>query len=153
MHDSNDVVEAAGVLLIVSELISLRPQQFLLMRHRDRWDLPKGHCEPGETLRETALRETMEETGVEANEIELIDGFAYQVCYPVTYESRPRRKLNKQVTIFLGRVPKAMTIRCTEHAGYEWLPWSPPHQIQAQTIDGLLAAVEGFLRECKGLSR
>ena len=25
------------------------PREFLLMRHADRWDLPKGHVDPGET--------------------------------------------------------------------------------------------------------
>ena len=35
---------------------------FLLLRHPDRWDLPKGHLDPGETPAECALRELEEET-------------------------------------------------------------------------------------------
>jgi 8-oxo-dGTP pyrophosphatase MutT (NUDIX family) len=31
-------------------------QSFLLMKHRDRYDLPKGHMEVGETEHQTALR-------------------------------------------------------------------------------------------------
>ena len=46
------VVRAAGILLMTR----CKPQQFLLMRHSNRWDLPKGHCEPGESYVETALR-------------------------------------------------------------------------------------------------
>lgn len=31
-------------------------QSFLLMKHPKRYDLPKGHMEPGETEQQTALR-------------------------------------------------------------------------------------------------
>ena len=62
--DLSNVVNAAGMLLFALE----SPPKFLLMRHRDRWDLPKGHAEPGETLLATALRETEEETGILAND-------------------------------------------------------------------------------------
>jgi 8-oxo-dGTP pyrophosphatase MutT (NUDIX family) len=31
-------------------------QSFLLMSHKDRYDLPKGHMEVGETEQQTALR-------------------------------------------------------------------------------------------------
>ncbi len=33
---------------------------------RDEWVLPKGHIKPGESMEETARREVLEETGVEA---------------------------------------------------------------------------------------
>ena len=36
----------------------------LLIRRNDRWDLPKGKVEPGETLLQAALREVEEETGI-----------------------------------------------------------------------------------------
>lgn len=39
---------------------------WLMMRRGGRWDLPKGHLEPGETLAECAAREICEETGVVA---------------------------------------------------------------------------------------
>ncbi|MDR0668363.1 MAG: NUDIX domain-containing protein [Prevotellaceae bacterium] len=35
----------------------------MIFRH-NRWDLPKGHCEPGESPEETALREVAEECGL-----------------------------------------------------------------------------------------
>ena len=38
----------------------------LLIRRNNRWDLPKGKVEPGETLLQAALREVEEETGVKA---------------------------------------------------------------------------------------
>lgn len=36
----------------------------LLIRRNNRWDLPKGKVEDGETLLQAALRETLEETGI-----------------------------------------------------------------------------------------
>ena len=51
-------VRACGVLVMADA-----PKRFLLMRHKDRWDLPKGHIDPGEIPAATALRETTEESG------------------------------------------------------------------------------------------
>jgi len=40
--------------------------QFLLVQDaRDRWTIPKGHVEKGETTKQTAKREITEETGLE----------------------------------------------------------------------------------------
>ena len=45
------------------------PEGRVLVVHRpayDDWSLPKGHVDPGEELLAAALREVLEETGVEA---------------------------------------------------------------------------------------
>lgn len=39
--------------------------QALMIHRNGRYDLPKGHWEEGETIEECAIREVMEETGVE----------------------------------------------------------------------------------------
>lgn len=136
-------VAAAGILLMTVG----SPKRFLLMRHPDRWDLPKGHAEPDETLRQTALRETEEETSIAAAEITLDPDFSFSLVYPVTYRRHEGQVFEKTVTYFIGCLQREFPIACSEHTGYQWFDWSPPHAIQAQTIDPLLAAVEKhFLR-------
>ena len=120
-------------------------RQFLLLRHRDRWDLPKGHREPGETFLETALRETEEETGVAGDSIELDDGFHFELNYPVRYKRWGDQVFEKQVRYFLGTLEHKPTLLLTEHDSAEWFDWDPPHAIQAETIDPLLAAIAEHL--------
>jgi 8-oxo-dGTP pyrophosphatase MutT (NUDIX family) len=134
------VVEAGGVLL----LTRTPPRQFLLMRHPDRWDLPKGHAEAGETPRETALREMREETGVDPSLVTLDPTFEFTLEYPVRYGREAFARL-KRVHYFLGWIAEPLSIACSEHDDCRWFDWQPPHTIQAQTIDPLLAAVAAHL--------
>ena len=55
------VVRAAGGVVTNSK------GQLLMIRLRNRWDLPKGHIELKEENHEAALREVIEETGIRAN--------------------------------------------------------------------------------------
>ncbi len=57
------VVEAAGGLVYNSK------REILFIRRNKKWDLPKGKIEKGETHREAAIREVIEETGVKDLEI------------------------------------------------------------------------------------
>ncbi len=47
--------------------------------------------------------------------------------------------------IFLARLQREVPIEVTEHPGYQWFEWRPPHKIQEQTIDPLLAALARYL--------
>jgi 8-oxo-dGTP pyrophosphatase MutT (NUDIX family) len=123
--------------------------EFLLMKHPNRWDLPKGHCEAGESFEETALRETEEETGISRHAIELDHRFQFALTYPVTYKKTGDQVFEKQVHYFLGYLQAKPPLALTEHESAEWFRWNPPHQIQAQTIDPLLAAVAAYLSTSK----
>ncbi|EMI53532.1 bis(5'-nucleosyl)-tetraphosphatase [Rhodopirellula sallentina] len=137
------IVRAAGVLLMTE---TANPQ-FLLMRHPDRWDLPKGHCDGKETYLETAVREMREETGISPENCRIEDDFRFDIQYEVTYRKQPGIIFQKNVRYFLGWLPEVVKIEVTEHEAYEWFDWQPRRPIQAQTIDPLLDAVEEFLND------
>lgn len=134
-------VKSCGFLIVRGDPI----RQFLLMRHVDRWDLPKGHVDEGESEMQCALRELVEETGITAQDIEPIADFRFTTHYQ-TRARKTGEPENKTLVIFLARLHKDVTINPTEHPGFQWFPWQPPHQIQERTIDPLLAAVQAFVR-------
>ncbi|QDU94256.1 bis(5'-nucleosyl)-tetraphosphatase [Lignipirellula cremea] len=130
-------LKSCGVILFRQE-----PQlSFLLMQHPDRWDLPKGHVDPGETELQCALRELEEETGYFANEVRLDPDFRFQLDYSVRYKRSGNQWQTKSLIMFLGELLVDRPPLLTEHEGYAWWTWEPPHRIQEKTIDPLLASV------------
>ena len=118
---------------------------FLLLRHPDRWDLPKGHVDPGETPAESALRELEEETGITAGQISIVEGFEFQLSYPVPDRQQPSQMASKSLVIYLAWLETPVEVKVSEHDSYCWFDWNPPHQIQQKTIDPLLRYAEAFL--------
>jgi 8-oxo-dGTP pyrophosphatase MutT (NUDIX family) len=133
-------VKSCGVIVFRSAPV----ESFLLMEHPRRLDLPKGHIDPGETELQCALRELWEETGIAAEDVEIDPSFRFAIEYPVRYKRLGGRIVQKTVAIFLGRLKHPVEIKTSEHQGHRWIPWSPPHHIQQQTIDPLLAALEKY---------
>jgi 8-oxo-dGTP pyrophosphatase MutT (NUDIX family) len=134
-------VKSCGFLIVRGDPL----REFLLMRHADRWDLPKGHLDPGESELDCALRELREETGIAPEDIEIVKDFRFTLEYPV---QTPRDGLaDKTLVVFLARLKRDVAIQPTEHRDYRWFAWSPPHQIQTRTIDPLLAAVQHYLAQ------
>jgi len=120
--------------------------QFLLMKHRTRWDLPKGHLDPGETKQQAAMRELSEETGLQSSDIWFDPNFVYENRYWVSHKRDGGVQKFKELTIYLGLLIVDKPIMVTEHEAYEWYDWTPPHQIQMQTIDPLLEQVSEYFK-------
>lgn len=94
---------------------------YLLVRAKDQPEgchgFPKGHMESGETERETALREILEETGVR---VELLEGFRAVTEYPLPTPPDTR----KRVVFFLAEyADQQVHIQETELAGYVLAPF------------------------------
>lgn len=119
-------------------------RSFLLMKHADRWDLPKGHVDPGETEIQCALRELREETGIRESDLELDAEFRFETSYKVWPKRNRGRETDKTLVIFLARLKHDVKIKPTEHLSFQWFDWNPPHKIQTQTVDILLEQVEPF---------
>jgi len=137
--------KSCGVLIVRGRPID----SFLLMEHAHRWDVPKGHVDPGETEIECALREMEEETGIPRTAVVLDPTFRFESEYFVAdgrYGDSRRPRLKKLV-LFLAHLEGEHEITVTEHLGHRWFDWSPPHRIQKRTIDPLLALLERHLAE------
>jgi len=116
--------------------------QFLLLRHADRWDLPKGLVEPGETPLAAAHRELWEETGIDPANVAWNPNFLFIHRY--TFVDRSGHPNHKELTLFLGVLHDNPEIRLTEHLSFQWFPWQPPHQIEPKNVDRVLQAVADF---------
>ena len=85
------------------------------------WALPKGNLDAGETPAETALRETLEETGVQGRLVEKLGDVKY------TYTRRDGVRVFKIVSFFLlragrGRLGAIADAMRVEVAEARWLP-------------------------------
>lgn len=138
---SNPDLRACGFLITRGTPI----ESFLLMKHKDRWDLPKGHVDGDESERECALRELEEETGITESEIKIDPVFRFTLQYEVQYKRTKGKKKLKEVVIFLACLQSTKDIEITEHEGFQWFDWNPPHDIQANTINPLLRYLENHL--------
>lgn len=67
----------AGVVIVRSS--SLERDVLLVFRGKQGdWSFPKGHCEPGESFEETAVREIREETGLEIHFLQPLPDLIYK---------------------------------------------------------------------------
>ena len=71
-------------------------KDILVIYRRGFWDLPKGHIDPGEKKKQTAVREVMEECGVE----DLVVGRKAGITYHV-YREKGLKTLKKSVWYFM----------------------------------------------------
>jgi len=123
-------------------------ESFLLMKHPRRWDLPKGHVDEGETELQCAIRELYEETGISVDDIEIDPTFSYENRYMVNQKRYGGKGfVEKKLLVYLARLRNPVRIKVTEHDGYRWFNWNPPHRIQDLTIDSLLESLERHLQQ------
>lgn len=88
---STEDQSAGGIVVRGGKILLISPRA-------DRWQLPKGHPENGESLAEAAIREVIEETGVVAEVVGSLPAIEY--TYFETIRG-PRRRVIKRVDFFL----------------------------------------------------
>ena len=95
--------------------------------HPGYWQSVTGSCEPGETLRDTALREVREETGLDASQYILSDWQSqndYEI-YPHWRHRYPPGITRNTEHVFGLQLPQPVTVQLAphEHLSYQWLAW------------------------------
>jgi 8-oxo-dGTP pyrophosphatase MutT (NUDIX family) len=107
---------SAGVVVCMEKPDGNR---FLLLNYpTGHWDFVKGKIEQGETLHQTAVRETKEETGI--TDLEFVEGFEEKINYNFQFEGE---LIQKEVVFFLAKT-KTHTVNVShEHLDYTWLDY------------------------------
>jgi 8-oxo-dGTP pyrophosphatase MutT (NUDIX family) len=107
---------SAGVVVCMEKPDGNR---FLLLNYpTGHWDFVKGKIEQGETLHQTAVRETKEETGI--SDLEFVEGFEEKIDYNFQFEGE---LIQKEVVFFLAKT-KTHTVNVShEHLDYTWLDY------------------------------
>jgi 8-oxo-dGTP pyrophosphatase MutT (NUDIX family) len=118
--------------------------RFLLIKNKKsaHWGFPKGHIEKGETSRQTALREVLEEVGLE---IEIIPEFESKSEYTV------QSRVEKSVTIFLAKTSQTTTTIQPEEIGdYAWLDYDKAIKtLRFENDKVILKQANDFLKQHK----
>lgn len=95
--------------------------------HPGFWQSVTGSQDEGETLAQTAAREVMEETGLDAHRYPLEDWNLQNVyeIYPVWRHRYAEGVTHNTEHVFGLRVPERLPVRVAprEHLAAEWVPW------------------------------
>ncbi len=93
---------------------------FLLLNYPSgHWDFVKGNIEERETLRQTVVREIMEETGI--SDVEFVNGFEDKIEY---HYQREGSIVHKEVVFFLAKTKTTDVKISHEHLGFVWLSFN-----------------------------
>ena len=104
---------SAGIILFNEN----EENKFLLLNYPSgHWDFVKGKMEKGETTKQTALRETKEETGI--LDVEFCQGFEEEIEY---YFYAEGEEIHKKVIFFLGKTETTEVKISDEHNDFIWL--------------------------------
>ena len=103
---------------------------------------PKGHMEPGEDERATALREIREEVGLTA---EILDGFRQETAYP--FPNQP--DVTKQVVYFLAEFSgQEMSCQPEEVSAVHLLPFEQASErLTFADTKRILTEAHSFLKQ------
>lgn len=97
---------------------------FVTETDRNTWSEPSGHHEPGESLQETAIRETREETGLDVE----ITGVGFVSHIRITCDAEDRPPIHRLIGVFEAE-PVGGTLRPhpSEIDAVRWFDRHPRH--------------------------
>ena len=117
---NDSVISTCGGVVFADDKI-------LFILKNDKWDLPKGRMEDGETKEETSLREISEETGLEQTELQIIEQL------PTTYYYKKvdgKKRIKKTTWFFVKYTGNSNTnLTPTADEGISECRWIPVSEI------------------------
>ena len=103
---------------------------------RNTWGPPKGHLEDGETSEQNAWRELKEETGLDENQVRVVEDFKHLLKYikddnKQTGGVNGHRKKQLIVQFWLAECTSANKdiVISNEHQKHKWLPLAEVKQL------------------------
>ena len=139
----NDQSVAYGTVPVLR--IDLGHELLLVQNHEGYWGFPKGHPDKGETAKQTAVRETCEETGICVPVESLGESFAYG--YDVHLSGG---KQQKTVTLFpFIHNQESVEIQAEEIQSYVWADLDKALELIDLPIETFLREVEGYVRSLR----
>jgi len=108
---------SAGIVLFRKEDSK---KLFLLLHYPSgHWDFVKGKMEKDESIQETAIRETEEETGI--NDVKFLENFEELIEYNFQYQGE---LVHKKVVFFLAETKTKEVKISHEHLDYTWMDYN-----------------------------
>lgn len=109
----------------------------LLMIHRlDKWDLPKGKLDPGETTQQAALREVTEETAITNLTIVEPVNLPHTGAYTYhTFVDHNGKRMLKRTAWYVMRCPGHPIGKPQTSEGISEIKWIPQSEIQTTTTN------------------
>ena len=105
------------------------------------WDFPRGGMEKGETEKETARREILEETGI--TDIAFIDGFREKTFW---FYKKDGKTFYKEAIFYLAKTESSEIKLSPEHVAFKWLNFNEAlGQVTFDNTKKILKKAQDFL--------
>ncbi len=127
--------KSAGVVIF-------NKNKFLLLKYKRYWGFVKGNIESNETEKETAIRETEEETKIK--DLQFID-FKEKLNYIYKWDNS---LISKEVIMFLAKTNTESVTISEEHLDYKWLEYEQALEyLKFDNLKNLLIKVNEIIKE------
>lgn len=135
IDDAQDMIQSAGVIIVDREKDTSDPL-ILCLRAYNNWGFPKGRVEQGETKKQAAARETLEETGLKENDDWVLTD---EQTPSITYG---KGKKKKTASYFMAYrlserqpyLPVNPELGHPEHDEWRWVPASKLYDIMPRRL-------------------
>ncbi len=109
--------------------------EILMIFRLGKWDLPKGKLDPGESMRETALREVEEECGIKIDYLGQNKFTTYHL-YPL--KGKTVIKKTKWYEMGVNGSPKLTPQKAEDITKARWLNWDKMEKVKRNTYPLIL---------------